>query len=266
MITINDIKHKLSGTFPTPQAEVLSSVLGELFSGIATSVDMHDLKDVVKDLAVAQTRTEERLELLAQAQTRTEERLEEVAANLVTFQTRAEERFSHLESAMENLAKAQTRTEETLHVLAGSIEQLSEAHDETRRQLGGLTATVGYTLEDAAYGALPGLLASDFGLTVRESLKRRHLIDNRGREIEMNIFGQGVKDGREITILGESKSQTSQNDIGRFVRRLERLKGQFDEVFPVFVTYMTSSGDVESYAREKGIALYYSYQFRAQAV
>ena len=62
--------------------------------------------------------------------------------------------------------------------------------------------------------------------------------------------------------MGETKSQLSKNDVDSFVRRkMNRLEGVFEEMFPVLVTHMTSSYDVEEYAKEKGIALYYSYDF-----
>ena len=41
---------------------------------------------------------------------------------------------------------------------------------------------------------------------------------------------------------------------------LSRL-GVYEEIFPIVVTYMISNPDVEEYAKEKGIALYYSYDF-----
>ncbi len=62
--------------------------------------------------------------------------------------------------------------------------------------------------------------------------------------------------------MGETKSQLLKNDVDSFVRRkLNRLEGVFEEMFPVLVTHMTSSSDVEEYAKEKGIVLYYSYDF-----
>jgi hypothetical protein len=42
---------------------------------------------------------------------------------------------------------------------------------------------------------------------------------------------------------------------------LNKLKGAFPNVFPVLVAHMTTSPDVEEYARAKSIALYYSYEF-----
>ncbi|MGQ9497925.1 MAG: chordopoxvirus fusion protein, partial [Desulfotomaculales bacterium] len=189
-------------------------------------------------------RTEQRVEELAQAQKRTEQRVEELAQ----AQKRTEQR-------VEELAQAQKRTEEELQKLIGE-------HAETRRQLGGLSATVGYRLEDEAFKALPALLQRDHGLTVKGRLTRKFVRDNRGEDIEVNILGRAERNGQTYTIVGESKSQLSKKDVDTFIRKkLKRLEGIFDAIFPVLVTYMISQPDVEEYARQKGIAVYYSFDF-----
>ncbi len=43
------------------------------------------------------------------------------------------------------------------------------------------------------------------------------------------------------------------------VEAFERVVG--GEIFPVLVTHMISEADAEEFAKEKGIALYYSYDF-----
>ena len=65
-----------------------------------------------------------------------------------------------------------------------------------------------------------------------------------------------------MVIVGESKSQLSKNGVNEFIRKkLKRLEGVFEEIFPVLITYMISGPDVERYVKDKGIALYYSYHF-----
>ena len=311
---LSDMKRKLESAFTENQVAILTEVLGEHRAGLATSVDMQDLKDVVKRLAIAQARTEERMdrvevaiEKLTAAQARTEERMDRVEAaieKLTAAQARTEERLAHVEkrldrvekrldrvekrldrveAAIEKLTAAQARTEERLaHVekrldrVEAAIEKLTaaqvqtektlnnliRAHRETRRQLGGLSMTVGYTLENAAYRALPALLKTDYGIEVQGQLIRTYLTDNKGRSLEVNIYGKGRENGRDVVILGESKSQLSANHIDQFInRRLKHLRPQFENVLPVLVTHMTSSEPVATYAKKHGIALYYSYQF-----
>ena len=279
MLNTDDVKRRLGGVFTQEQADILTGVLSELHVGLATSVDMQDLKDAVKALAVAQARSEERLEgvetrmdrveaaleRLEAAQARSEERLEGVETRmdrveatldrLAGAQARSEERLDRVEATLDRLAAAQERTEEAL-------KKLTEAHDETRKQLGGLSHTVGYVLENEAYRALPTLLAADHGIEVEDRLIRTYLTTDRGYPVEVNIFGRGRRNGREVVVIGESKSQLSAKNIDHFIQgRLTRLEPLFEDVFPILVTHMISSPDVAAYAQERGIALYYSYQF-----
>ena len=160
-----------------------------------------------------------------------------------------------LTEAQKELTEAQKRTEKEL-------QDLVKEHKKTREQVGGLSNTVGYKLEDEAFKALPKLLKKDFKLVVQGRLKRRFIKDNKGKEIEINIIGQASRNGRKVTIIGESKSQLSKNGVNEFIRKkLKRLEGALKEIFPVLVTYMISEPDVEEYAKSKGIALYYSYDF-----
>ena len=202
MATSAEIKKKLEKVFDERQATVLAEVFVDAYGELVKASDFDGLKAIVKELAEAQTRTEEALQKLTQEQ------------------------------------------------------------GEARKQLGGISMTIGYTLENEAFKALPGLLQRDFGIIVRGKPKRKYGTDNKWKSIEVDIIGEATKEGKEIVIVGETKSQLSKNDVDSFVRRkLNRLEGVFEEMFPVLVTHMTSSSDVEEYAKEKGIALYYSYDF-----
>ena len=237
------------------------------------------LEKVVEELAQAQKNTEKRVEELVQAQKNAEQRLtrlEKAVEGLTQAQKKTEQRVSRLEKIVEELAQAQKNAEQRLTRLEKAVEELAQAqrrteerleeligeHQKTREQLGGLSATVGYRLEDEAFKALPELLKRDYGIVLQEGLKRRYIRDNRGRMMEVNIIGKGKRDGKIITVIGEGKSQLSKNDVDRFIRRkLKQLEGVFEEIFPVLVTYMISQPDVEEYTKKKGIALYYSYDF-----
>lgn len=119
-----------------------------------------------------------------------------------------------------------------------------------------------YELANESYIALPRLLQRDYGLQVVGRLKRDYALDNEGKYIEVNIWGQAERDGQTFTIVGESKVQLSANDIDRFLRRkLKRLQGIYPNLFPVIVTHMITSPDVSQYAERKGVAVYFSYDF-----
>jgi chromosome segregation ATPase len=288
-----DIHSKLLTVFPPEQAEVLAQVIHEAYTDLVKTSDFNELKEIVRDLSLkmgelaeAQKRTEQRLEELAEAQRETQKevgRLDRALQELAEAQRRTEQRLEELaeaqkrtEQRLEELAEAQRETQKEVGRLDRALQELAEAqrrteealqelaseHAETRRQLGGLTATVGYRLEDEAFKALPLLLERDYGLVVKDRLKRKFVRDNHGIDIEVNIIGEAERNGEILTIIGESKSQLSKRDIDNFIRKkLKRLERVFTNIFPVLVTYMVTEPDVEDYAKEKGIALYFSYDF-----
>ena len=181
--------------------------------------------------------------------------LEEMERQRVEAITKKE--FNGLKEIIEELAEAQRRTEKTLQVLI-------REHAKTRDQVGGLSITVGYTLENEAMKALPALLEREFGLKVEGKFVRRFVQDKKGRLIEVNIIGKAVKNGQKVIIIGEAKAQLSKNKVLEFLRKKVRpLEGVFrEQLFPILVTHMITQPDVEEYAIKQGIKrVYYSYEF-----
>ena len=209
----------------------------------------------VNELAEAQKRTEERLNELAEAQRKTEERVNELAE----AQKKMEERLNELaeaqkrtEERLSELAEAQKRTEEELRLLANE-------HRKTRQQLGRLTHTVGYVLEDRAFKGLPPLLKEDWGLIVKGRLDRHFIEVAADNYVEINIFGKGEINGKEVLIVGEGKSQLlSKKPIDDLIKKgnlVSKLFGK--EVFLVAVAYLIHP-KVREYATAKGVKLYSS--------
>ena len=159
-----------------------------------------------------------------------------------------------LSQCVNKLAEAQKRTEEEL-------KKLISEHKKTREQLGGLSHTVGYVLEDRAYTALPHLLRKDFGVEVEE-IKRDFIEVSPNRYEELNIIGKGKKKSTTIWILGECKTQLKKRDIDSFLKKFSRVEHLFPgEKLFVMVTYQTSP-QIRRYIQQKGIKLYFSYQLQ----
>ena len=72
------IKERIAKAFDPPQASVLNEVI-DLHNDLVKVSDFSELKSIVKDLAQAQRRTEERVGELAQAQRRTEVALQRLS-------------------------------------------------------------------------------------------------------------------------------------------------------------------------------------------
>jgi len=104
------------------------------------------LPEIVRELAEAQRRTEERvgrveeqIAALAEAQRRTEERVgrvEEQIAALAEAQRRTEERVGRVEEQIAALAEAQRRTEERVGRVEEQIAALAEAQRRTEERVG----------------------------------------------------------------------------------------------------------------------------------
>lgn len=246
---------------------VLISILEELErqrEETVTKNDFNELKEIVRELAIAQQRTEAGLIELKQVVGESAKRTDERFSELATTQKELKQSLieladsqKELKQSLIELADAQKKTEKAL-------QDLTKDHSKTKEQLGGLSHTVGCVLENEAYKFLPALLKREFDLDVKGRLLRDFVKDNRGHEIEVNILGQATRKRNRFVIIGESKSQLSKNKVSEFLtKKLKRLDGVFDgELFPILVTHMKSEPDVDAFAAQKGIKrIYYSYEF-----
>ncbi len=209
---------------------------------------------------------------------------EELRGNLLKFYqaTREEllnaatkEDIAELRSSIKELTEAQKRSEGRLDKVEKSILELVEAQKRTdkeisslthemknmKKELGGLSHSVGFNLEDEAYKKLPSLLKKDLKVTVVGKLKREFIIDDKGSEIELNIIGNAKRNNKTFTILGEAKANLSVKHIDRFLRQVKNLQSVIKgELILVMVTYMTHPKIVK-YAKEHNVSIYFSYDF-----
>ena len=215
-----------------------------------TREDFDELKSVVRELVYSQKE-------LARAQAKTEERLDRVEKaieELVQAQKRTEERVGRLEGVVEELAQAQKRTEVEVRKLAVGLR-------ETRQMVAGLSDTVGFRLEDESYKSLPRLLKRGLNLEVEGRLIRKYVEYADGKVEELNIFGKGKRNGKTVYILGECKSKLGKRDVDNFLKRVKRLEPVIgaEEKALIAVTYNVVP-QVERYAVERGIKVYWSYE------
>ena len=206
-----------------------------------TEEHFHKVWKALGELAEAEKRTDKRIEELAEAQKRTEQRVQELAE--------AQERT---EKRVEELAEAQKRTEV-------SIQKLTRRMDKFTVELGGLSHTVGYGLEDKAYPVLRKLLKQEFDLEI-DRLYRKNLVYSPSKFDEINIYGEARQNGKKVYVIGESKAQFGVRDVDRFTRLLERVKAHLGaQVFPVALAYHYHP-HAEEKLKEKGIRFFWSYE------
>ena len=218
MLDTLQIYEELKKTFDSDAAKNLAELFGRLYreiSNTVTKTEFNELKDVVRELAEAQKRTEQRVEELAEVQKRTELEVRRLADGLL----------------------------------------------ETRRMVGGLSDTVGYTLENEAYRSLPQLLKRDFGIETEGRLIRKYIEYEDGRHDEINIFGRAIKDGRTVWVIGEAKVRISKKELNDFLKMVKRIDRILEgEKILIAVTH-TVLPALEKYAESKGIKIYWSYEF-----
>jgi len=259
----SDIIESFPEEFQLPMLKLLDRLREETLDIVQKS-DFEALRAAFSSLA-------EKVLELAEAQRRSEvrlERLEAAVEKLVEAQLRIEERLERLEGVVEELAEAQKRTE-------ARIEELAEAQQKTekilqgvlleqkrfRKELGGISNTVGYTLENEAIKHLPGILQRDLGLKINV-MDRRFIEYPDGKYDEINIYGEGVLDGEEVYVIGESKVQIGKRNLNAFERLLKRLSGYLrGRIIPVLVTHSVHP-EVERFVKKKieGLLIYKSFQ------
>ncbi|NOT58231.1 MAG: DUF3782 domain-containing protein [Deltaproteobacteria bacterium] len=186
--------------------------------------DFDELKAIVHELAVAQQRTEMRVEELAEAQKRTEMRVEELA----TAMGKLAEAQQRTEMRVEELAEAQKRTEMRVEELATAMGKLAEAQQRTdtrlesfeRRfmvQTGALGARWGLSSEEAFRQGMRAIL-QDVGFTAERFLAMDTTghVFGRPEQIELDVV---VKNGRVLVI--ELKSSLDKAHVYSFARKVE---------------------------------------------
>ena len=256
-----DIVKKIN-KFEPDIREVLLDILNEVetqrkqHEQTVTKIEFNELKEIVKELAEAQRKTEERMESLekkieelTEAQKRTEIKLKELAE----AQKKTEERMHSLEQKMEELAEAQRKTEERMNSLEKKMEKLAEAQRKTevvvkdmKIRLEGLSDTVGYGLEDKLIPVMPKFIKNKYGFEVK-LVDRRNLVYPDGKFDEINIYIEAKDNNQDLIIIGECKAKPGKRDINRFLKLKQRVEKFTDKNVIAFIIGYSFHPEVEEY-------------------
>ena len=225
MYTAPRMKEKLETVFDKPQAEVLTEVIQAAYNDLVKTSDFNELKEIVRDLAEAQKKTETKVTELAEAQKKTE-------------------------ISVGELAGAQKKTE-------GEIRLLTRETKKVQVNLGGLGRSMGYALENEAYIHLPDYLKGEYGIEITEKMLRTEI---EGEEI--NIFGKGRRNGAEVMIVGEATSRLSKRDKFRQLERKASLvQDKYNlETIKLIITHYATPAILES-AKQRGIVIIQSFEW-----
>ena len=215
---------RLKRTFPPDQADTLAEVIYDAYNSLVKASDFNELKSIVAELAEAQQRTEMRLAELAEGQ--------------------------------RQLIEAQRRTEERMDQLAEVVQGLAI-------QVGSLSRTMSYALENEAYRALPGLLKRKLGLELDQRFVRTEI---NGEEI--NLFGRARRNGQTVLIVGESKLRLDMRSLERqdvfdqLRRKVEAVRQAYpdQEIMPVLITHYARAAFVQE-AEARGVQVFQSFDW-----
>ena len=158
-------------------------------------------------------------------------------------QARLQDSHSRLEEAVAKLAEAQARTEAALKELAIQVGRLSDV--------------VGFSLEDIARVVLPGWLQRHEGIQVEELSRRFIRVDM--EEVEVNLYGEGTRNGKKVIVLGESRSRIYERDVQEFDTRVDGVARTLkDEVYKLMFGFLIHPS-AEMEAKRGGVKLVASY-------
>ncbi len=212
-VSIDRLTRRFNGVFSPQQATVLAEAIHDAYADLVKTGDFNELKEIVRDLAQAQTRTELRMEELAQAQTRTELEMRRLA-----------------------------------------------------QEMGGLSRSIGYSLENEAYRHLPAYLQSRQGIVLEERLVRTEI---NGEEV--NIFALGRRNGTPIVLVGETKLQLDkrrgnrdalESALTQLERKVDAVKQLHPErgVVRLLVTHYARQVVLEE-ARKRDVIIVQSFEW-----
>jgi len=204
------------------------------------------LEEAVQRLTERQGALEAAVEKLTERQGVLEEavqRLTERQGALEAAFQKLVERQGALEAAVQRLAEAQARTEVALQ--------------ELYKQVGRLSETIGFGLEDIARVVVPGWLHRHEEIEVEDLVRKFVTVD--GEEIEINLYGEGYRKGVKTIIIGEARSRIYSGDVEEFDKVAEKARKALEgSVYKLmFAYYVHPSAEKE--ASNRGITLIASY-------
>ena len=168
------------------------------------------------------------------------DKLEDRHARLIDAQARTDERVGKLEDAVARLVDAQARTELAISNL--------------RKEVGRLSDTIGFGLEDIARVVVPGYLYRHEKIVLDKLERRFMLVD--GEEVEINLYGEGMKEGKKVIVVGESKARIYSKEVREFDDTINKVG--FKDALKFMFGYLIHPS-AEEEARKKGILLIASY-------
>ncbi|MCS7133477.1 MAG: hypothetical protein NZ921_01570 [Candidatus Caldarchaeum sp.] len=150
------------------------------------------------------------------------------------------------------------RLEKAVARLEEAVALLMDSHRELAKQVGALSETLGFGLEDIARVVMPGWLLRHEGIRVDGEFVRRWFVVD-GEELEVNLYGEGEREGRRLFLLGDVKSRIYRREVEAFDDRAEKVaKTVGGDVYKFMFGYLIHPS-AEEEGRRRRVALIASY-------
>ena len=217
MLMQTEITRKLQSAFEPHQVDALLEVIGLSYNNLVKVSDFSELKAIVQDLAESQKAMGASQEAMGKSQEAMGKTLEALGESQRAMAITLEENSSQirdLTGVVRELAVAQQRTE-------AEVEKLTSAVGDIRSEIGGMSRSMSYALENEAYRSLPAFLLENHGIEVTERLIRSTVNDE-----EINFLGRASRDGRPVLIVGESKQRLDERRSSK--REEDRIFSQLE--------------------------------------
>jgi hypothetical protein len=187
---------------------------------------------------------------------------------LYKFQQETETNFDKITNAFTQLNKTLKTTNYQLERITQELEQsilqrqeLSKSLKDIQEEFCRFMDSMCYSLEDRAIKSLPMVLERKYGIVITSPLLRK-FVKYSGQEYEVNIYGTGYIESKELFIVGEAKPQLTKDSIDRFlevIQYIEKFNRTAEERF-IFIITCSASPEVEQYAKNKEIEIIWSYE------
>ena len=217
-----EMKNRFLVGFNEQQSELLAEFVVDTYDDLVTRRDFAELRAVVADLAasekrlaIAQERTETRVEELAVAQKETQAELMKLAAS-----------HDRLAGSHDRLAISHEQTQSDVHELTRISKEVLWSLGDLRKQVGGLSNSVGHGLEAYAMERIPKLLEQRFGFITESSAPEN--IGGDGEEYAFDVVCRGTLDGHRMVVLCEVKTNITIAEVESFISIAMRAKPHID--------------------------------------
>ncbi|MBF0344273.1 MAG: hypothetical protein HQL06_08580 [Nitrospirae bacterium] len=198
-------------------------------------------------------------------------------AELLAWQRSADQKFTEITQSLKstneridttNAEVRQLRTELNTRIdtTNAEVRQVRKEMKLTRSELGGISKSMSYALENEAYRLLPKLLKDKYNIEVTDRFVR---VEIQGEEI--NIFAKALKDGKPVLIVGEAKlrlqvktgrGQTGDDVFKQLTNKIKAAMTEYTdmEVVSLLVTHYVTANFLKK-AAENEIIVVQSFQW-----